>query len=63
MNIISVEGIIQGISKIKEKYNNPSEYYKYDTFIFKQDSILKDLIELDPDNRETYERALSTSSE
>ena len=31
--------------------------------ILRQDSILKDLIELDPDNRETYERALSTSSE
>jgi hypothetical protein len=31
--------------------------------ILRQDSILKDLIELDPDNRETYERGLSTSSE
>ena len=31
--------------------------------ILQQDSILKDLIELDPDNREIYERALSTSSE
>jgi len=31
--------------------------------ILRQDSILRDLIELDPDNRETYERSLSTSSE
>jgi len=43
LNIISVEGIIQGISLLKEKYNNPSEYYKYDTFIFKHDTILNDL--------------------
>jgi len=31
--------------------------------ILRQDSILNDLIELDPDNREIYERGLSTSSE
>jgi len=31
--------------------------------ILRQDPILKDLIELDPDNRETYERGISTSSE
>ncbi len=31
--------------------------------ILRQDHILKDLIELDPDNRETYERGLSESSE
>jgi len=31
--------------------------------ILRQDAILKDLIELDPDNRENYERGLSISSE
>lgn len=31
--------------------------------ILRQDSILNDLIELDPDNREIYERGLSVSSE
>ena len=31
--------------------------------ILSQDSILNDLIELDPDNREIYKRGLSTSSE
>ena len=43
MNIISVEGIIHGIARIKEKYNNPSEYYKYDIDILKHQSLLNDL--------------------
>ena len=43
MNIISVEGIIQGISKIKEKYNNPSEYYKYDIDILKHQTLLNNI--------------------
>ncbi len=33
MNIVSVEGIIQGVIKIKKKYSNSSEYYKYDVYI------------------------------
>jgi hypothetical protein len=43
MNIISVEGIIQGITKIKEKYNNPKEYYKYDVDILKYQSLLNNM--------------------
>ena len=43
MNIISVEGIIHGINRIKEKYNNHSEYYKYDVDILKHQSLLKNM--------------------
>jgi len=43
MNIISVEGIIQGISILKEKYKNTNEYYKYDVDLIKYQSILDKL--------------------
>ena len=41
MNIVHVEGIIQGMKKIKEL--DKTHYYKYDTMIFKQDTVLTDL--------------------
>ena len=40
MNIISVEGIIQGMNRIKEKYKNTQYYYKYDLDIFKHQRVL-----------------------
>ena len=43
MNIISFEGIIQGMNTIKEKYKNTHEYYKYDSLIFKQTTVLTKL--------------------
>ena len=43
MNIISVEGILSGFNRIKEKYKDTQYYYKYDTLIFKQDTVLTDL--------------------
>lgn len=43
MNIISVEGIIQGMIRIKEKYKNTQYYYKYDLDIFKHQKVLTTL--------------------
>ena len=43
MNIIYVEGVIQGMKKIKEKETSPDLAYKYDMQIFKQSKTLTDL--------------------
>ncbi len=43
MNIISVEGTLNDFNRIKEKYKDTPEYYKYDTLIFKQNSLLTEL--------------------
>ena len=43
MNIISLEGTISGLNRIKERYKNTEGYYKYDILIFKQDTVLTDL--------------------
>ena len=43
MNIISVEGILNGFNKIKENYKNTPGYYKYDILIFKQDKVITTL--------------------
>jgi len=43
MNIIYVEGVIQGMKKIKEKETSPNLAYKYDMQIFKQTKTLTDL--------------------
>jgi len=43
MNIISVEGTLNGFNRIKEKYKDTQDYYKYDTLIFKQNTVLTDL--------------------
>jgi len=41
MNIVFVEGVLSGMTKIKEM--DKTEYFKYDTLIFKQDTVLTDL--------------------
>ncbi len=43
MNIVSVEGILKGMNGIKENYKDTPNYYKYDSLIFKQDTLLTDL--------------------
>lgn len=43
MNITFMEGLIQGLSKIKEQYKDSNFYYKFDTIIFKHDMILTKL--------------------
>ncbi len=43
MNIVSLEGIIQGLKIIKEKYKNTPNYYKFDIVILKYQRILTDL--------------------
>ncbi len=43
MNITFMEGLIQGLSKIKEQYKDSQFYYKFDTIIFKHDMILTKL--------------------
>lgn len=41
MNIIYIEGVINGIKRIKEK--ETGQYFKYDVLIFKHDSVLTGL--------------------
>ena len=41
MNIVFVEGILNGLSKIKEM--DKTQYFRFDTLIFKQDKVLTDL--------------------
>jgi len=43
MNIVSVEGVIQGLNIIKEKFKNTTAYYKFDIDIFKHERVLTDL--------------------
>lgn len=43
MNIVHVEGVINGLNKAKETYKNTDLYYKYDTLILKQSIKLSDL--------------------
>ena len=62
MNIVSLEGTIHGLQIIKEKLKETSEYYKYDSDIFKyektlhgltkdlkQEDLLKEMIEISQD--------------
>jgi hypothetical protein len=42
MNIVSIEGIIMGMSRIKEKYKDTQYYYKYDLDIFKHQMLYID---------------------
>ncbi len=42
MNIVSIEGIIMGMSRIKEKYKDTQYYYKYDLDIFKYQMLYID---------------------
>ena len=41
MNIVYIEGVINGIKRIKEK--ETGQYFKYDVLIFKHDSVLTGL--------------------
>ena len=41
MNIVYIEGVINGIKRIKEK--ETGQYFKYDVLIFKHDSVLNEL--------------------
>jgi hypothetical protein len=43
MNIVSSEGIINGMNRIKEKYKGTQYYYKYDLDIFKHQKVLINL--------------------
>ena len=43
MNIVSVEGVIGGMAKIKAKYKNTTSYYKFDLDIFRNQKVLTDL--------------------
>ncbi len=43
MNITFIEGVIHGVSKIKEQYKDSQYYYKFDTIIFKNDLVLAKL--------------------
>ena len=43
MNITFIEGVTQGVSKIKEQYKDSQYYYKFDTIIFKHDLVLTKL--------------------
>ena len=43
MNIVSIEGVIQGLKIIKEKYKNTAAYYKFDVDIFRQQRVLTEL--------------------
>lgn len=43
MNITFIEGVIQGLNKVKQEYKDSPYYYKFDTFIFKYDMLLAQL--------------------
>ena len=43
MNIVHIEGIIEGMNKIKTTLKDTKEPYKYDMLIFKQNNILTEL--------------------
>ena len=43
MNIVSAEGVVQGLRIIKEKYKNTTAYYKFDVDIYKHQRVLTDL--------------------
>ncbi|WP_406683324.1 hypothetical protein N1F78_11585 [Seonamhaeicola sp. MEBiC1930] len=43
MNIIHIEGVIQGIEQIRNGYKNTPEYTRFDLIIFKQNKKLTEL--------------------
>jgi len=43
MNIIHIEGIVEGMNKIKKTLKGTNEAYKYDMMIFKHSKVLTDL--------------------
>ena len=50
MNIVFVEGSINGLNKAKQTYKDTNQFYRYDTIIFKESRKLSELTgNLDPD--------------
>jgi hypothetical protein len=43
MNIVSQKGVIHGMKRIKEKYKNTDNYYKFDMDIFTHQIVLTNL--------------------
>ena len=43
MNIIYLEGVINGLNKVKRANKDTDQFYKYDMAIFKEKSKLTDL--------------------
>ena len=43
MNIVFVEGSINGLNKAKQTYKDTNQFYRYDTIIFKENKRLTDL--------------------
>ena len=43
MNIVFVEGSINGLNKAKQTYKDTNQFYRYDTIIFKENVKLTDL--------------------
>ena len=43
MNIVFIEGVINGMNKAKESYKGTEKYYRYDTLIFRHSMKLSDL--------------------
>jgi hypothetical protein len=58
MNIVFVEGAINGLNKAKQTYKDTNQFYRYDTIIFKESRKLSELTgNLEPDKllREMHE--------
>jgi hypothetical protein len=51
MNVIYLEGVINGLNKSKEAHKGTDAYYKYDVSIFREEKRLTDITgNLDPDD-------------
>lgn len=51
MNVIYLEGVINGLNKSKEAHKGTNAYYKYDVSIFREEKRLTDITgNLDPDD-------------
>ena len=43
MNIVYLEGVVNGMRKVKESNKNTDQFYKYDMLIFKEEKRLTEL--------------------
>ncbi len=43
MNIVFLEGVINGLNKAKQTYKDTNQYYRYDIIIFKENVKLTNL--------------------
>jgi len=51
MNVIYLEGVINGLNRSKEAHKGTNAYYKYDVSIFREEKRLTDITgNLDPDD-------------